>query len=162
MSEYQRYQFQCLDNILTQAQRIQLREISSRAEITNSSFLVYYHCSGLRADPVEVLSRYFDIGMYYSEWGQVDIYIKLPPASLPKEFIGFDSDCGLNILERNHHQILIFSFPEPEDYVEEEKAEEFYEHAAILRSELLNGDLRAIYLFFLNQFAQNETLHSSK
>lgn len=158
MSEYQRYQFQCIDNILTQAERIQLHKVSSRAEITNSSFSVYYHYSGLRAEPVEVLARYFDIGMHYGEWGQVDVYIKLPPSSLPKEFIGFESDCGLNILERNRHQILIFSFPEPEDYVEEERADEFYEHAAILRSELLKGDLRAVYLFFLNQFTQNETL----
>jgi hypothetical protein len=57
MSEYQRYQFQCIDNILTQAECIQLHKVSSRAEITNSSFSVYYHYSGLRAEPVEVLAK---------------------------------------------------------------------------------------------------------
>lgn len=43
MSEYQLYEFVAVDRPLTSAQRRQLRDISSRAEITASSFRNEYN-----------------------------------------------------------------------------------------------------------------------
>lgn len=58
MSEYQSYRFERLDGVLGSKQRKALRQISSRAEITATSFQVYYHYSGLKAETADVVLNY--------------------------------------------------------------------------------------------------------
>lgn len=70
MSEYQYYRFECLDSTLSPQQQKQLRGISSRAEITSSSFQVYYNYSDLKEDPDLLMKQYFDVGFYYADWGR--------------------------------------------------------------------------------------------
>ena len=55
MSEYQSYRFECVDNYLGSKQREALRQISSRAEITATSFQVVYHYSDLKAEAYDVV-----------------------------------------------------------------------------------------------------------
>lgn len=92
MSEYQYYKFERLDGYLDTKTRQALRAISSRAEISATSFQVFYTYSDLKAPPAELMLKYFDIGFYYANWGSIDTYIKLPVGTLPDALLGFSSD----------------------------------------------------------------------
>ena len=59
MSEYQYYKFERLDGYLDAKARQALRSISSRAEISATSFQVYYTYSDLKAEPSELILKYF-------------------------------------------------------------------------------------------------------
>ena len=100
MSEYQYYKFERLDGYLDAKARQALRAISSRAEISATSFQVYYTYSDLKAEPFELMLKYFDIGFYYADWGSIDAYIKLPAGTLPDALLGFSSD-GLHVHEND-------------------------------------------------------------
>lgn len=80
MSEYQYYKFERLDGHLDAKARQALRTISSRAEISATSFQVYYIYSDLKAEPFELMLRYFDIGFYYAVWAQ-----SMPTSSYQQE-----------------------------------------------------------------------------
>ena len=50
MSEYQYYEFQALDKPLTKQQQKELRSLSSRAEITATSFVNEYNYGDFRGE----------------------------------------------------------------------------------------------------------------
>ena len=155
MSEYQYYKFERLDGYLDAKARQALRSISSRAEISATSFQVYYTYSDLKAEPFELMLKYFDIGFYYADWGSIDVYIKLPAGTLPDALLGFSSD-GLHIHENDEWQLLIFSLEEYDEYFDDEHADEFFQHLAGLRSGLMQGDWRLVYFMWLKMFDFND------
>jgi hypothetical protein len=53
MSEYQYYEFACVDQLLTATQQAELRSFSTRATITASSFVNEYQWGNLKGDPLE-------------------------------------------------------------------------------------------------------------
>lgn len=157
MSEYQYYRFKCLDGFLDSRQRLALRQISSRAEITATAFQVYYHYSGLRANPYEVVLNYFDVGFYYADWGMIDVYIKLPIGTLPGELLRSVAS-GFNVYDTEQWQMLVFSTDEYDDYLDEEQTADFFQHLAMLRSELLQADWRLLYFIWLKELDGNDEL----
>jgi hypothetical protein len=64
MSEYQYYYFQAIDQPLSKQQMQELRAISTQAEITPASFINTYNWGDLKADPRELMHRYFDAHVY--------------------------------------------------------------------------------------------------
>lgn len=155
MSEYQYYKFERLDGYLDAKARQALRAISSRAEISATSFQVYYTYSDLKAEPFELMLKYFDIGFYYADWGSIDVYIKLPAGTLPDALLGFSSD-GLHVHENDEWQLLIFSLEECDEYFDDEHADDFFQHLAALRGGLMQGDWRLVYLMWLKAFDFND------
>lgn len=155
MSEYQYYKFERLDGYLDAKARQALRAISSRAEISATSFQVYYTYSDLKAEPFELMLKYFDIGFYYADWGSIDAYIKLPAGTLPEALLCFSSD-GLHIHENDEWQLLIFSLEEYDEYFDDEHADQFFQHLAALRGGLMQGDWRLVYLMWLKAFDFND------
>jgi hypothetical protein len=132
VSEYQYYKFERLDGGLDAKARQALRAISSRAEISATSFQVYYNYGDLKAEPSELMLKYFDIGFYYANWGSIDAYIKLPAGTLPEALLGFSS-YGLHVHQNDEWQLLIFSLEEYDDYFDDEDADDFFQHLAALR-----------------------------
>jgi hypothetical protein len=51
VSEYQYYEFVAVDRPLSERQLAELRELSTRAEITPTSFVNTYHWGDFRGDP---------------------------------------------------------------------------------------------------------------
>jgi hypothetical protein len=64
MSGYQYYGFLAIDRPIGAGEREQLRAISSRARITSTSFVNSYDWGNLKADPLKLLERYFDLFCY--------------------------------------------------------------------------------------------------
>ncbi|AZG71744.1 hypothetical protein [Shewanella livingstonensis] len=148
MSEYQYYRFERLDGYLDSKARQGLRAISSRADITATSFHVVYNYSDLKAEPQKVMLKHFDIGFYYANWGSIDAYIKLPAGTISDALLGFSSE-GLRVHQSDEWQLLIFSIEENEEYFDDENAEDFFQHLAGLRNALMQGDWRLLYFMWL-------------
>jgi hypothetical protein len=73
MSEYQYYEFQAVDHVLSDRQMRELRAISTRAVISRTSFSNHYTFGDLKADPRALLTRYFDASLYFANWMFVEV-----------------------------------------------------------------------------------------
>src|SRR6266545_3651759 len=82
VSEYQYYEFVALDRPLTAAEMAELRSISTRAQITPTRFFNEYHWGDLKADPADLLARYFDVHVYFANWGSRRLMLRLPRAAV--------------------------------------------------------------------------------
>ncbi|HEY5990648.1 MAG TPA: hypothetical protein VIV12_30280 [Streptosporangiaceae bacterium] len=82
MSEYQYYEFLAMDHPLTEQQQRELRELSTRARITATSFVNEYHWGDLRGNPQVMMERYFDAFLYLANWGTRQVMIKLSESLL--------------------------------------------------------------------------------
>jgi hypothetical protein len=78
MSEYQYYHFQAIDQPLSERQMQELRDISTRAEITPTSFINTYNWGDLKADPRQLMRQYFDAHVYVANWGTQRLMLKIP------------------------------------------------------------------------------------
>lgn len=108
-------------------------------QAVQTSQLRYYTYSDLKAEPSTLMLKYFDIGFYYADWGSIDVYIKLPAGTIPEALLGFSSD-GLHVHQSDEWQLLIFSIEEYGEYFDDEQADDFFQHLAGLRSELIQGN----------------------
>jgi hypothetical protein len=150
VSEYQCYEFLALDRRLTAGEMAELRSISTRAEITPTRFWNEYHWGDLKADPFELLARYFDMHLYFANWGTRRLMFRLPVAAVDFDALRVYAPGGpLTLTTTGEHAVLDLwsEVEEPED--------DWFEagHLAAsltpLRAELLRGDRRVAYLAWL-------------
>ena len=78
LSEYQYYEFLALDRPLDEADRKALRALSTRAQITATSFTNSYEWGDFKGDPVKLMERWFDLHLYLTNWGTHRLMIRLP------------------------------------------------------------------------------------
>jgi hypothetical protein len=78
MSEYQYYEFLAVDRPLTAAEQAEVRQLSTRARITATSFTNEYHWGDFRGDPHLMMARYYDAHLYLANWGTHQIMLRLP------------------------------------------------------------------------------------
>src|SRR5215217_852627 len=69
MSEYQYYEFRAIDRPLDERQMGELRALSTRAEITPTSFTNEYSYGSFKGDPAALMDRYFHAFVYVANWG---------------------------------------------------------------------------------------------
>ena len=86
MSEYQYYEFLALDRPLTSKQREELRQLSTRAEITATRFTNEYHWGSFRGDPNQMMAAYFDAFLYLANWGTRHLMFRIPRTALDTEY----------------------------------------------------------------------------
>src|SRR5712691_2669419 len=150
MSEYQYFEFQAIDRPLSQADREALRDLSTRARITATSFTNSYEWGDFKGDPAKLMERWFDLHLYLANWGSRRLMIRLPTRMVDRDlldaFLG-EVDCaGLTVTG----EILILDIVR--DEVESEDMEDGSGWLAALtplRAEVLAGDLRLFYLLWL-------------
>jgi hypothetical protein len=150
VSEYQCYEFVTLDRWLTAAEMAELRSISTRAEITPTRFWNEYHWGDLKADPAELLARYFDVHVYFANWGTRRLMLRLPLQAVDLDALrAYFPGWPATLATMGEHAVLDLCSEVEEP--EEEWWEEGHLAASLtpLRAELLRGDLRAAYLAWL-------------
>ena len=76
MSEYQYYEFAAVDKPLNEKDMRALRNLSSRAQITPTSFVNEYNWGDFKGKPLSLVEKYFE-----SIWKKVDEYIVLKQAA---------------------------------------------------------------------------------
>lgn len=148
MSEYQYYEFQAIDKPLFSKDQEALRDISSRAQITSTSFINEYNYGNFKGNPLKLMEKYFDAFLYVTNWGTHQFMLRIP-----RKLINFDlarQYCigdSWTIYEKGNY--LIFDFTsETEDY-EWEEGEGCLSSLISLRSDLIQGDYRCLYLAWL-------------
>jgi hypothetical protein len=150
VSEYQSYEFVALDRPLTAAEMAELRSISTRAQITPTRFYNEYQWGDLKADPAELLVRYFDVHVYFANWGSRRLMFRLPKPMVDLEDLRACVPGGPVTLTVTEHHVVLDLWSETE-----EPEEEWFEDGQLLasltplRAELLRGDRRVAYLAWL-------------
>ena len=148
MSEYQYYEFQTIDKPLSDADIEELRDISSRAEITRTSFKNVYNYGDFRGSPKELMELYFDAFVYVANWGTHWLMLRFPRKLLDLKIVSqYCVGESASYSVTDDHIILEFQ-SEEEDYDWEED-EGWLSNLISLRSELLHGDYRILYLAWL-------------
>ena len=154
MSEYQYYDFKAIDSALTKAEMSALRAISTRAAITTTSFTNHYEWGDLKADPLKLLEKYFDAFVYVANWGTRELHLRLP-----QELVDFKQLKSILPSKaarvRSAGQFVIVSFESEVEADDWDDGTGWMGSLVSLRSDLLRGDLRCLYLGWL-MCAQDE------
>ena len=149
MSEYQYYEFQAIDRPLTAGELATLRQHSTRARITPTSFVNEYHWGDFKGDPDAWMAKYFDAFLYLANWGTRTFKLRLPSELLSAEATQPYLD-GESFTARRAggHVVLTFNLEQEPGSDAEEGGGQL---AALIpiRAELARGDRRALYLGWL-------------
>ena len=149
MSEYQRYEFMTVDRPLTKAQLDAVNALSSHIEVSSTHALVEYNWGDFKHDPIDVLREFFDGFLYWANWGSPQLAFRFPHGILPAKLIdgyNFD-DFFVKFTRDREYDILNIQFGEmeaPDVWTE-------YDLGSLIpiRDELMEGDLRALYIVWL-------------
>ena len=148
MSEYQRYEFMTSDRPLTRVQLDAVNALSSHIEASSTHALIEYHWGDFKHDPIKVLHEFFDGFLYWANWGSPQLALRFPHGILPVDLIdGYDLDDFVTFTRYPDYDILDIHFGEmegPDEWME-------YELGSLIaiRDELMEGDLRSLYIVWL-------------
>ncbi|MET0134165.1 MAG: hypothetical protein ABW215_11295 [Kibdelosporangium sp.] len=149
MSEYQYYEFLAVDRPLDDRQQAEVRSLSTRARITATSFVNEYHWGDFHGEPRRLMERYYDAHLYLANWGTRQLMLRLPRSMVDLD-VAEQYCVSDQVTAWTAGKYLILSLTSD---AEEETWD--YEPqgslAAIVgvRSELVAGDHRALYLAWL-------------
>jgi len=147
MSEYQYYGWQALDRPLTAAERAAVDKLSSHIEVSATHAAVEYQWGDFKHDPIQVLARYFDAFQYYANWGAERLAFRFPKSLLDADRLDPYLWTGCtDLLTVGDYYILQFSAPEEDERSSWEDEGEGLDELSPLRADILQGDLRSLYL----------------
>ncbi|MGH6962649.1 MAG: hypothetical protein ACREE7_19390, partial [Dongiaceae bacterium] len=152
MSEYQYYEFQAVDRPLDDEQLRALRDLSTRARITPTSFVNHYEWGDFKGDPAVLMERYFDLHLYLANWGTHRFMLRLPRRFLdPRLARDYCAGDAAAVRATAEHVILDFESRNEEggDWEVDGDGSGWLASLAPLRGELMQGDLRCLYLGWL-------------
>jgi hypothetical protein len=150
MSEYQYYEFRAVDRPLSSNEQGELRKISTRARITATGFVNHYEWGDFKGNPDRLLARYFDLFLYFANFGSRRLSIRLPKrlfdiADLKRFTSGNDN---VTVRTAADHLIVDMTLFDVEaEY--DDRGDGWLDALAPLREDILDGDLRAFYLIWL-------------
>jgi len=149
MSEYQYYEFLATDRPLDRSEIAVLRALSSRAEITPTSFTNVYNFGDFKGSPAKLMEKYFDAHIYVANWGSRNLMLRLPRGGVDENVLAsYVIDEVLEFWTTDEHLIIQWlRNEEPDD--EWVNGEGSMARLLPLREELRQGDYRALYLGWL-------------
>ena len=152
MSEYQYYEFQAVDRSLDDKQLRMLRNLSTRARITATSFVNHYDWGGFKGDPAALMEQCFDLHLYLASWGTRRLMLRLPRRLLDLRLARrYCAGEAASVRATAEHIILDFESRDEEggDWDIDDDGSGRLSALAALRGELMQGDLRCLYLGWL-------------
>ncbi len=156
VSEYQYYEFRAVDRPLDEHALRTLRSLSTRAEITPTSFVNTYNWGDFKGDPDVLMEKCFDAFVYVANWGTRRFMLRLPGKPLSRELLSYYCG-GENLRARKAGEFIVIDFCRQEDGGEWAEGEGWMASLLPLRGDLLRGDHRCLYLGWLC-CAQSEEL----
>jgi cell division septum initiation protein DivIVA len=153
MSEYQYVAFRAIDRPLSEPQLAYVRRQSTRAEITPWSFKNEYHYGDFRGNAVELLRRGYDVHLHYANFGIRKLLIRIPyrpwDAGAVKPYFASNALRFLKDKTGTGGILAIEPFHEAGDLDELWEVDSLLDRLVPLRAEILNGDLRPLYVAHL-------------
>ena len=156
MSEFQYYEFVAIDRPLNATERKRLRAITSRATISSTRLVNTYEWGNFKADPHELVAKYFDAFLYYANWGTRRLILRVPSARLDLKIA--KQYCAIRTARRPTNRtvatvattgkhLVIDLWSETESGDDWGEAEPGVLSALVpIRNELMAGDYRALYI----------------
>jgi len=153
MSEYQYVGFRAVDGPVTEENLEFMHKQSSRAEITAWTFDNEYHYGDFGGDEADMLRRGYDFHLHYANFGIRNLMIRLPDG-LPDARAAepyFEEESLLMVKDKKGPgQILcVQPYYEPGELDEIWGIGDLLDRLLPLRAEILDGDLRPLYLAHL-------------
>jgi hypothetical protein len=155
MSEYQYYEFQAIDRGLTDKEMNELRSFSSRADITSCSFRNEYSWGSFKGNEDLWMEKYFDGFLYYANWGTHILKLRIPAAVLDLETVQSYCDGNRFSVRQSGDKLILDFLSENEDGREWEEDLRLTPFLS-LRTDLMRGDLRCLYLGWLSGLQNDE------
>ena len=151
MSEYQYYEFLSIDRLLSDEDRRRLRNLSTQAEITSTSFTNVYHWGDFGGDPVTMMKNWLDMHLYRANWPSNRLMIKLPSrlveSSHYDHFLKSSEVAGM--INAGDNVILDVWYTDEDGWDTIDDELDDLSPFAPLRNDLLRGDLRSLYVIWL-------------
>jgi hypothetical protein len=149
MSEYQYYEFASIDRPLDARQLSELRALSTRADITATSFVNSYQWGNFGGDPRIMMEKYFDGFLYLANWGTHELMLRLPARLLDLETA--QRYCSVDGVSAwaSRKNVLLCAVSEDESGEWDGSGEGVLASILPIRAEIMSGDLRALYLLWL-------------
>jgi hypothetical protein len=153
MSEHQIVAFRAIDRPVPEEDLEYMRRQSSRAEIAPWSFDNEYNFGDFRGNAMEMLSRGYDIHLHYANFGIRKLFIRFP-YGLPDENAAkpyFTKDTLRYVKDKKGQGATLCVEPahEPGDLPDIWDLNDIMAQLAPLRAEILDGDLRPLYIAYL-------------
>ncbi|MFP4336883.1 MAG: hypothetical protein ACLFQP_03040 [Halothece sp.] len=148
MSEYQYYEFQTVERPLTKIEKEQIKQLSSRVQLSSTQAIFTYSYGDFRGNPEEVLLQYFDAMFYIANWGTMELRFRLPASLIDiTQIQPYCLDDCLSVSQHNNSVILEICLNNEEGFgwIEDHYLDSLIE----LRQALLQGDYRLLYLAWL-------------
>ncbi|HUD44548.1 MAG TPA: hypothetical protein VMR41_03340 [Patescibacteria group bacterium] len=148
MSNFQHYEFMTIDKPLTQAQLEEVKKLSSHIEASSTHALIEYQWGDFKHDPMQVLYKFFDGFLYWANWGSPRLGLRFPHGILSATLINdYDLEDYVTFATHPDYDILDINFGDtdaPDEWIE-------YELSSLIaiRNELIEADLRALYITWL-------------
>jgi len=153
MSEHQTYEFLAIDQPLDQAAMDWLRSLSSRADISPNRFYNEYNYGDFRGRPMELMRRHFDLHLYLANFGAATFMVRVPLSALEADRVmAFGTDDTFSAERTSSHWILDWRLMDEEgdsDAFWTDDSGGWLARLMPIREELLRGDLRALYIGWL-------------
>jgi hypothetical protein len=125
-----------------------LRNLSTRAQITPTSFVNEYNWGDFKGNPLKLMERYFDAFLYVANWGTHWFMLKVPRHLVDVDLVNKYCPGGSAVIhEKGNH--LIFEFTSETEDHEWEQGEGWLSSLISLRADIINGDYRSLYLAWL-------------
>jgi len=158
MSEYQYYEWQVIDRPLTAREQAEVDGLSSHMEtVTSSQAIVTYSWGDFKHDPKEVLLTYFDAFLYDSNFGMRQLMFRLPKNLVNADlFQPYLIEDGIMLEEHGKYLILEIQINADADFFEWIESEGILGQLTPLREQLLQGDLRMLYLAWLKMISTSD------
>jgi len=159
MSEYQAYYFARVDRPLSGQEIEAVDALSSHMEVGAHSAFVHYHYGDFKHDPLQVLKKWFDVFVYYANWGSQIVGFRFNKDTIDIERLApFQVDDVLMVETSEDHIVVFAQFDEnygDGDYYDlSEERGSFYAGYVSLYNAILRGDDRALFLLWLKAMEQ--------
>jgi hypothetical protein len=151
MSEYQYYEFLAVDRPLTAAQQAAVRNISTRAEISATSFVNEYQWGDFKGDVYDFLKRYYDAHLYLANWGTRRFAFRLPKDLVDRAAVeAYAHDNSLDVKAAGDWLLVDISpSSDGDNDYDDESGHGMMASLIGCRAEVLSGDLRPLFIGWL-------------
>ncbi|MDQ3007017.1 MAG: hypothetical protein M3R47_16750 [Chloroflexota bacterium] len=158
MSEYQYYEWQTIDRSLNVREQAEVDRLSSHMDtVTSTQAIVTYSWGDFKHDPQKVLLNYFDAFLYDSNLGWRRLIFRLPKNLVDlKSFQPYLIEYHVMLEEHGKYFTIEIQFSDDSDYFEWVESGNVLGQLTPLREQLLQGDMRMLYLAWLKAVSIND------
>jgi hypothetical protein len=151
MSEYQYYEFRAIDRPLNDRQMQELRAISTRAAISRTSFSNHYEYGDLKANPRDLLVKYFDASLCFANWLFLEVAFRYPKDAVDARALRrYAAGHSVEIRAIGSNVIIALSVEsDGESFDTADDGSSWLSSLSGLRADLASGDERVLYLGWL-------------